>query len=173
MLVDYQNAEYAEKYQSFVEQVQSVEQAISPTLPLTRVVAVNLFKLMAYKDEYEVARLYSAENFRKKLNETFTGDYKLSFHLAPPFLNGKLDELGRPRKIRLGAWMLSLFGLLARGKRLRGTVLDPFALNGERREERALINDYRDLVENLLRSVELCKSRVNEPRGVIESSVFR
>lgn len=151
MLVDYQSESYADEYRSFVDRVQSVEQQASAgEQSLTRAVAINLYKLMAYKDEYEVARLYAGKAFREKLAETFDGDYGLSFHLAPPILNFRRDELDRPRKIRLGSWILPVFAWLARGKRLRGTAFDPFGRNKERREERALIRDYRKLIDDLL-----------------------
>ncbi|MBE9538168.1 MAG: indolepyruvate ferredoxin oxidoreductase family protein, partial [Proteobacteria bacterium] len=155
MLVDYQNKAYAARYQDFVAHVQDTEKAMpSEGFPLTHAVAINLFKLMAYKDEYEVARLYSNGEFLKKLANTFKGDYTLSFHLAPPVFNRGLDEQGRPRKTRFGAWMLPMFKLLARGKVLRGTALDPFGRFTERREERGLIGEYRQLIEELLTSLK-------------------
>jgi indolepyruvate ferredoxin oxidoreductase len=151
MLVKYQNEAYATRYRAQVARVQAAEQVLpGEEFALTRAVAVYLFKLMAYKDEYEVARLYSNGEFLEKLATTFKGDYKLSFHMAPPIFNRGLDELGRPRKTRFGAWMLPLFKLLARGKVLRGTALDPFGRFAERREERALIDEYRELVEELM-----------------------
>jgi indolepyruvate ferredoxin oxidoreductase len=154
MLVDYQNEAYASRYRDLVAQVQAAEQALqSEDFSLTKAVASSLFKLMAYKDEYEVARLYSNGEFLEKLAKTFKGDYKLSFHLAPPIFNRGLDEHGRPRKTRFGAWVLPLFKLLARGKVLRGTALDPFGRLAERQEERALIEEYRELVDELLAGV--------------------
>jgi indolepyruvate ferredoxin oxidoreductase len=151
LLVDYQNEAYAARYRELVARVQTAEQALQgEDFSLTRAVATYLYKLMAYKDEYEVARLYSNGEFLEKLANTFKGDYTLSFHLAPPIFNRGLDEQGRPRKSRFGAWMLPLFKLLARGKVLRGTALDPFGRLPERREERALIDEYRELVGELL-----------------------
>jgi len=151
LLVDYQNEAYAARYRELVARVQTAEQALQgEDFSLTRAVATYLYKLMAYKDEYEVARLYSNGEFLEKLANTFKGDYTLSFHLAPPIFNRGLDEQGRPRKSRFGAWMLPLFKLLARGKALRGTALDPFGRLPERREERALIDEYRELVGELL-----------------------
>jgi indolepyruvate ferredoxin oxidoreductase len=127
------------------------EQAVvSGSTALTEAVAKYLYKLMAYKDEYEVARLYSDGDFQRKLADTFEGDYRLTFHLAPPIMNSGLDALGRPKKSSFGPWMLKAFKLLARFKVLRGTALDPFGRFAERREERALIDDYRALVEELL-----------------------
>jgi len=154
LLVQYQNEAYSDSYRTFVARVQSVEKTLkNEDYPLTRSVAVNIFKLMAYKDEYEVARLYSNGDFLKQVASTFQGQYKLSFHMAPPIFNRGLDELGRPKKTRFGAWMLPLFHLLAKGKVLRGTVLDPFGRLKERREERAVLGEYRELLEELLQGV--------------------
>jgi indolepyruvate ferredoxin oxidoreductase len=151
LLVAYQREAYAQHYRKFVARVREREQAVVPgSVALTEAVAKYLYKLMAYKDEYEVARLYTDGDFRKKLAETFEGDYRLTFHLAPPVLNRGLDAQGRPRKSSFGPWMLGAFKVLARLKVLRGTVLDPFGWFTERREERALIGDYRALVEELL-----------------------
>jgi len=156
LLVDYQDEAYAAHYRELVAKVQLTEKTLrGEDLPLTRAVAINLYKLMAYKDEYEVARLYSNGEFLEKIASTFKGDYTLSFHLAPPIFNRGLDEQGRPRKTRFGAWMLPMFKLLARGKVLRGTSLDPFGRLAERREERALIEAYRQLVEELLAGVNV------------------
>jgi indolepyruvate ferredoxin oxidoreductase len=151
LLVQYQNEAYAVRYREFVARVREREQAVKPgATALTEAVAKNLYKLMAYKDEYEVARLYSDGEFRAKLAATFAGDYQLRFHLAPPIFNRGLDEQGRPRKTTFGPWMLRAFGLLARFKGLRGSWLDPFGRLPDRREERALIQDYRALIEELL-----------------------
>ncbi|MDH5173138.1 MAG: indolepyruvate ferredoxin oxidoreductase family protein, partial [Gammaproteobacteria bacterium] len=151
LLVAYQNQAYADDYRDFVARVEKAERALGgEEFPLTRAVATYLYKLMAYKDEYEVARLYSEPSFRDKLSATFTGDYTLSFHLAPPIFNRGNDALGRPLKTTFGPWMMSAFRLLAKGKFLRGTVFDPFARLPERREERELIADYRKLVDELI-----------------------
>ncbi|MEH6518187.1 MAG: indolepyruvate ferredoxin oxidoreductase family protein [Halioglobus sp.] len=154
LLVAYQNESYANTYLELVSKVQAAEEGLAgEDLPLTKAVATYLYKLMAYKDEYEVARLYSNGDFRRKLAQTFSGDYKLSFNLAPPIFNRGLDEQGRPRKTQFGAWMLAAFSLLAKGKFLRGTAFDPFGRFEDRREERALIQEYRDLIERLLEDV--------------------
>ena len=151
LLVAYQDEDYAGTYRSFVQRVQSAEQPLGdPALPLTRAVARYLYKVMAYKDEYEVARLYSAPEFRRKLQETFTGDYSLSFHLAPPIFNRGLDADGRPRKSTFGPWMLPAFRLLSKLKFLRGTAFDIFGFSTERKQERLLIDDYCSLVEEIL-----------------------
>jgi indolepyruvate ferredoxin oxidoreductase len=113
-------------------------------------VARNLFKLMAYKDDYEVARLYANGRFMDQLKREFEGDIRLEFHLAIPILSDIFGAKGGPRKRRYGGWMLRAFGLLSHGKALRGTPLDPFGYSEERRFERALLADYLALVESLL-----------------------
>jgi indolepyruvate ferredoxin oxidoreductase len=107
-------------------------------------------KLLAYKDEYEVARLYATGEFMKKIDGMFEGDYKVNFHLAPPILARPDPLTGEPRKMQFGPWMLRAFGLLAKLKGLRGTPLDVFGRTAERRMERALIGEYESTVETLL-----------------------
>ena len=154
-LVNYQDQAYADLYRDFVDEVRRIEhqQIIDTPVPeptLTEAVARNLFKLMAYKDEYEVARLYSDGVFRKKLAEQFEGDYTLQFHLAPPLL-AKIDPVsGRPRKRTFPGWTLKLFAGLAQLKFLRGSPLDVFGYSTERKRERALIADYKSTIEELL-----------------------
>jgi indolepyruvate ferredoxin oxidoreductase len=143
-LTAYQDADYAENYQSLVNRVRAVSE------PLAHAVAKNLFKLMAYKDEYEVARLYTDGNFAAQLAKQFKGDFKLSFHLAPPILGQKDPFTGKPLKTRFGPWMITGFRLLAKLKRLRGTAFDVFGRTAERRMERQLIVDYRAMIEGLL-----------------------
>ncbi|NBU45436.1 MAG: indolepyruvate ferredoxin oxidoreductase family protein [Betaproteobacteria bacterium] len=150
-LVDYQNAAYAQAYRDFVAQVQRAEAAVGKT-SLTDAVARNLFKLMAYKDEYEVARLHSDPAFQQRLRDQFEGDFQLKFHLAPPLLS-KTNERGELIKQTYGPWMLSVFGWLARFKGLRGTAFDIFGKTEERHTERALIQDYRASIEEVLRSL--------------------
>ena len=150
-LTDYQDAAYAEAYTDFVARVEAAEVALTGRAgPLSEAVARNLFKLMAYKDEYEVARLYTGGSFLAKLEAEFEGKPRLVFHLAPPIFNARTDARGRPVKRRFGPWILPALRLLAKGRRLRGTALDPFGYLAERREERRLIQDYRALVERLL-----------------------
>ena len=150
-LTDYQDAAYAEAYAGVVARVEAAEtERPGRAGPLSEAVARNLFKLMAYKDEYEVARLYSDGSFLAKLEAEFEGALRLTFHLAPPVFNVGKDAQGRPIKRRFGPWMLPALRMLAKGRRLRGTALDPFGYLAERREERALIRDYRALVERLL-----------------------
>src|SRR5438128_7810931 len=104
---------------------------------------------MAYKDEYEVARLYTQGDFRRHLRETFEGELRLRFHFAPP-LWSRRDARGRLQKRSYGPWMWHVLALLAHGRRLRGTLLDPFGRTAERREERRLIEDYRRTIEHVL-----------------------
>ncbi|MBN9329931.1 MAG: indolepyruvate ferredoxin oxidoreductase [Comamonas sp. SCN 67-35] len=148
-LAAYQNAAYAAAYRAFVEKVRGVESAQGQGTPLAEAVARNLFKLMAYKDEYEVARLHTDAGFLKKIAEGFEGDYRLVHHLAPP-LWSKKNAKGELVKRAYGPWVRRAFGVLARMKGLRGTPLDPFGLTAERRMERALIAQYRECIEELL-----------------------
>jgi indolepyruvate ferredoxin oxidoreductase len=148
-LTAYQNAGYAKSYSDFVARVKLVELQHGGKGELARAVAFNLFKLMAYKDEYEVARLYTDGSFKAKLEEAFEGTPKLSFHLAPPIF-GKRDAHGRPLKQQFGAWMMPAFRLLAKMKFLRGTSLDIFGRTAERRMERQLIEDYRGAMEQVM-----------------------
>jgi indolepyruvate ferredoxin oxidoreductase len=152
-LTAYQNAAYAARYADFVARVQQAESGHGGKGELTRAVASNLFKLMAYKDEYEVARLYTDGRFHARLAEAFEGKAKLSFHLAPPIF-GKRDAQGQPVKQRFGAWMLPAFRVLAALRRLRGTPLDVFGRTAERRMERQLVEDYRADIETLLARME-------------------
>jgi indolepyruvate ferredoxin oxidoreductase len=125
------------------------QQPTNQKLPLTETVARNLFKLMAYKDEYEVARLHSDPAFRARIAGLFEGDFKLHYHLAPPLL-AKRNDKGELIKRKYGPWMGRAFQLLAGLKGLRGSALDPFGHTEERRQERALIGDYRAAIEQLL-----------------------
>ena len=141
-LVDYQDEAYARRYVERVEAMRAAEQAVVPTsTSVTKAVALNLFKLMAIKDEYEVARLYAGESFRRQLAQEFESYERLEFHLAPPILGRKGPD-GQPRKSRFGPWMMSAFRLLVRMKGLRGTAFDPFARTAERRMERDLLARY-------------------------------
>jgi indolepyruvate ferredoxin oxidoreductase len=150
-LTDYQNRSYADRYRAQVDKVRRVEAGRVPgSHILTEAVARYLFKLMAYKDEYEVARLYTDGSFVKQVAASFDGDLRLEFHLAPPLLAKHDKVTGRPRKIRFGAWMMRAFDLLARFRFLRGTPFDPFGYSAERRTERRLIADYVATVEELL-----------------------
>ncbi|MET3604765.1 indolepyruvate ferredoxin oxidoreductase [Sphaerotilus sulfidivorans] len=153
----YQNAAYAEQYRAFVARVREAEAPLSSTR-LTETVAQGLFKLMAYKDEYEVARLHADAAFAAKIGEMFDGEVKLVHHFAPPIL-GKTDAQGRPVKQAFGPWMHKALPWLAKLKFLRGTAFDPFGRTEERRTERALIQQYRASVEALL--ARLSKERLD------------
>jgi len=149
-LTDYQNAAYADRFSTLVDKVAAAEKRLGDEDDLARTVAKYYFKLLAYKDEYEVARLYTDPAFMKKVTQTFTGDYKINFHLAPPSLANADPETGKPQKSVYGPWMMSAFRMLAKLKFLRGTKLDPFGRNPERKVERQLITDYEKLVAEVL-----------------------
>jgi indolepyruvate ferredoxin oxidoreductase len=148
-LVKYQDQRWAESYLALVEQARAAEPG-GEAGEFTLAVAKNLFRLMSYKDEYEVARLFSNGEFRRELEERFDGDYGLHFHLAPPVLAKRDPHTGLPEKRRLPGWTMGLFRVLAKMKGLRGTWLDPFGRTGERRMERALIGEYRGAITELL-----------------------
>jgi indolepyruvate ferredoxin oxidoreductase len=153
ILIDYQHNAYAERYLRLVERVRKRESELHPApsgLPLTRAAAQAYFKLLAYKDEYEVARLYSNGDFLKAVALQFEGDYRLRFHLAPPLLARHDPVSGKPLKREFGSWMLGLMRLLARGKRLRGSALDIFGYSEERRLERALITQYEEDIDFII-----------------------
>jgi len=153
-LSGYQNAAYAQRYADFVQTVRQREQALNadPALPFTRAVAQSLLKLMAYKDEYEVARLYTDGAFRQALQQQFEGDIELEFYMAPPLL-ARSKNGQAPKKIRLGGWMLPAMRLLAKLRGLRGSALDIFGKTEERRMERELIASYRQRIEQMLPSL--------------------
>jgi indolepyruvate ferredoxin oxidoreductase len=146
----YQNRSYARGYLEFVQAVADAERARTKgRTELARAVATYLFKLMAYKDEYEVARLYAETDFLGIVGKRFKGG-RLTFHLAPPIIARRDPSTGEPRKRRFGPWMMTVFRLLARLRFLRGTPFDIFGHSQERRRERRLIEDYRATVESLL-----------------------
>jgi indolepyruvate ferredoxin oxidoreductase len=151
LLTVYQNAAYAGRYRRMVEQVAAAERRLDPHgSQLARSVARNYFKLLAYKDEYEVARMHASAEFQAQIQASFEGPVRLSFHLAPPLFARRDPRTGVPRKIRVGAWMMGVFKLLAKLKFLRGTALDPFGYTTERRAERALIRQYEEQVRRML-----------------------
>ncbi|MDN2565806.1 indolepyruvate ferredoxin oxidoreductase family protein [Aquibium sp. A9E412] len=149
-LTDYQDAAYAARYRAAVERVRAAEAAAGGGEAVTLAVARALFKLMAYKDEYEVARLHTETGFAERLQREFSGDFRVVHHLAPPFLAGGTDARGRPLKRRFGPWIRLPFAALARLKRLRGTAFDPFGRTAERRMERRLIAWYGEHVRRAL-----------------------
>ncbi len=147
-LTDYQNASYAKRYSDVVARVQKAEAALHKT-SLSEAVARNLFKLMAYKDEYEVARLHTNTAFLQKIGDMFEGDYTVNYHLAPPII-AKTNEKGELQKQKFGPLMLTGFKLLKHLKVLRGTPLDIFGNTEEREMERALIGDYVASIDEVL-----------------------
>ena len=153
-LTEYQNAAYAARYASWIRRLREVETACLPgQTALTQTVAQALFKLMAYKDEYEVARLYAESDFLKRVADRFEGAYELNFHLAPPLLGDRDPETGHLRKRGFGPRMLGVFRILARMRGLRGTRFDIFGRTQDRRAERQLIGEYQDVIEEILARV--------------------
>jgi indolepyruvate ferredoxin oxidoreductase len=153
-LTDYQDASYGERYRVRVETIRAVERERTPGSDrLSWAVAKNYFKLLAYKDEYEVARLYTDGTFHRQLANTFDGSYRLEFHLAPPLFSKPDPETGRPRKMRFGPWMMTAFRLLARMRGLRGTRWDVFGYNAERKMERRLIAEYESVLDEIQRAL--------------------
>lgn len=152
-LIDYQDRAWAARYRHIVDRVRTAE---SPrgTDALTKAVARSLFKLMSYKDEYEVARLHTQTGFLDELTQTFEGNFSVHYHLAPPMLLTGQDARGRPLKREFGSWIRMPFHVLARMKRLRGTAFDLFGYTVERRMERDLISWYEQLVEKLLSKLD-------------------
>jgi indolepyruvate ferredoxin oxidoreductase len=152
-LTHYQNRAYGEHFLNFIQKTRAVEERVlggqAKGLPLTQAVAENLFKLMAYKDEYEVARLYVDPAFQERLGQQFEGEFRLKFHLAPPLLS-KRNAKGELQKSEYGPWVMSAFKVLSRLRWLRGSALDPFGRTEERRGERRLIVDYEACITRLL-----------------------
>ena len=146
----YQNVGYAAVYQTLVQRVRQADPRCDEPGSITMTVARNLYKLMAYKDEYEVARLYSDGEFQRKLQNQFEGDYEVRFNLAPPLFSKREAGTGHLVKQEFGSWMMKAFQLLARFRFLRGTTLDVFGYTQERKQERADIEHYRLLVDKLL-----------------------
>src|SRR5216684_3635778 len=150
-LTRYQNAAYAVRYERLVRNVETAERTKARgQTGLADAVARSFFKLMAYKDEYEVARLYTDGEFEKQLRSQFEGDFRLEFHLAPPLLAERDQRTGHLKKRAYGAWMMGAFAVLAKLKMLRGTTLDVFGYSAERRTERRLIGEYETLVDELV-----------------------
>ncbi|MCA8930164.1 MAG: indolepyruvate ferredoxin oxidoreductase family protein, partial [Alphaproteobacteria bacterium] len=150
VLTDYQNARYARRYRALVDTVRAAEQEKGLGEALSEAVARYYFKLMAYKDEYEVARLYTQPEFKAALEAQFEGDYTLEFNLAPPLLTKVDPATGEPKKKQYGPGMLRTFGWLAKLRVLRGTPLDVFGRTEERKMERRLIGEYEQTVSDLL-----------------------
>jgi indolepyruvate ferredoxin oxidoreductase len=147
-LTDYQNAAYAQVYQNIVERVRATEAPLGKTI-LAETVARHLYKLMAYKDEYEVARLHTQTGFLERIKDNFEGDFKVNYHLAPP-LWSKRNAKGELVKRKFGPIMLTGFKVLAKFKGVRGTALDVFGKTEERVTERALIREYMQQIDRVL-----------------------
>ncbi|MDO6440726.1 indolepyruvate ferredoxin oxidoreductase family protein [Marinobacter sp. 2_MG-2023] len=154
-LVNYQSRRWADRYTTLVKQVREAEEKLGETNNLlTRAVAQQLYRFMAFKDEYEVARLFAETDFMKEVNNTFEGDFKVHFHLAPPIMNRGTDAQGRPRKRQFGPWMFRVFKLLAKFRVLRGTPVDPFSYSADRKMDRAQLKEYQQLVERIVSELD-------------------
>ncbi len=154
-LTAYQNADYAGRFKAWLDKVRKAEEAAgSSSRELEEAVARSLFKLMAYKDEYEVARLYSTSRFRQKLISQFDGDYTVSFNFAPPLFAPKNPITGQPRKTQYnGRWMSYVLLVLSKMKFLRGTPCDLFGYHRDRKIERQLLGDYEKLLLEVMGSL--------------------
>ena len=161
-LVAYQNQKYADAFETFVADAKKAEAGLKKSKEFTRAIAENLYKLMAYKDEYEVARLYSSPEFAARVASQFEGNGKMSIYLAPPLLARKDPETGGINKMKFGPWILNIFKVMAAFKGLRGGLFDPFGYLAERKTERLLIPRisiaYRDAYERP-REGQLCAGR--------------
>lgn len=149
LLSAYQDASYAEYYANLMKMIREKEASFGSE-KFSRATAQTLFRLMAYKDEYEVARLYTDGNFMRRIHEEFTGKIKLQFHLAPPLLARYDPKTGEPRKMTFGPWIFTAFRLLAKLKKLRGTKWDIFGYTAERKMERHLIQYFEEVLHALL-----------------------
>ena len=150
LLTGYQGSRLARRYRKLVDQVRDAAAGGGYGDALPRAVAINYAKLLAYKDEYEVARLYTDGRFEKLLRDQFEGEFTFNFNLAPPILGGGVDALGRPKKRAFGPWMMGVLRWLAKFRFLRGTALDPFGHSAERKMERELIVVYEKDTANVL-----------------------
>jgi indolepyruvate ferredoxin oxidoreductase len=153
-LTAYHNSAYAECYREAMEKIRAVDPRSEEPDSISMAAARNLFKLMAYKDEYEVARLYTDGEFRRKLEAQFEGDFELRFNLAPPLLSRRDPQNGRLIKRQFGPWIMTAFQVLAKFRFLRGTALDPFGYTAERKQERTDIEDYRQLLDAVMADLD-------------------
>ena len=167
-LTAYQNAAYARRYVELVRRIEALERDRAPGMGgLAEAIAHYYYKLLAYKDEYEVARLYTDGRFLDRLHRQFEGDFKLRFHMAPPLLAERDEVSGEPKKREFGPWVLPLLRVIAALKGLRGTPLDIFGRTAERRLERQLITDY----ERTIAEIEAGLTRENHGLAVEIASV--
>jgi indolepyruvate ferredoxin oxidoreductase len=165
-LLDYQDEALAERYRREVANTRAIAADIPEGENLARAVARSYFKLLAYKDEYEVARLHTRTGFLEGVREQFGPSAKVRFHLAPPVLNGKRDARGRPLKKSFGRWMIPVFRLLAGMRRLRGSAFDVFGMTRERRMERELIAEFEQTVSAL--QCKLDESNVEQAIEIVQ-----
>ena len=169
LLTEYQDAAYASRYREALSKFEARESAVLGSSSLSVIAAKNLAKLMAYKDEYEVARLHTSTKFMDLLREQFEGepgvDYKINYHLAPPMI-AKKDSQGHLQKSQYGQWMLGAFKLMRRFKSLRGGWMDVFSKTAERRQEQQLITDYMQLLDDLAQCLD--KRNVDNTRALLE-----
>ena len=172
-LTGYQDAGYGRRYRNWVEKVRTVEAEKAPgQCGLAEAVARYLFKLMAYKDEYEVARLYSETPFLDRVKSAFDGDkLRFEFHLAPPLLARRDPQTGEPKKMSFGPWMLKAFAVLAKFKFLRGTAFDPFGYTAERQTERRLIEDYERLLGEIFENLTANNHRLAVELAMIPEKI--
>ncbi len=168
-LAGYQNTALAERYTRLVDHVRDIETSLGGDGRFADAVARSYFKLLSYKDEYEVARLHTQSGFLETVRDDFGAKAKLKFHLAPPLFSRELDARGRPRKKEFGAWILPLMRVLASFRGLRGSKFDLFGLTAERRMERALITDFENLVEALLSSLDT--NNLEQARAIVSLSM--
>ena len=160
-LTAYQNAGYARRYSALVSRVQDAEAKRAKGLSgLTEAVARNYYKLLAYKDEYEVARLFTDGRFARQVNELFEGNFRLTFHMASPLFARPDVDSGRPRKITLGPWLMGVMRVLSGLRRLRGTPFDIFGYSRERREERRLIASYESIFDEITQNLDRGNHRI-------------
>ena len=153
LLTDYQNSAYAARYEALVNQVKQAEEKLGKGNKLATAVAKYAYKLMAYKDEYEVARLYTNGEFADKLKAQFEGDFSVKFNLAPPLFSKK-DNAGHLVKAQYGSWVWQAFKVLAKFKSIRGTALDLFGYTDERKAERKLAADYQQMIAQLVANLD-------------------
>ncbi|KMJ46376.1 2-oxoacid ferredoxin oxidoreductase [Xenorhabdus khoisanae] len=153
-LSEYQNPAYANRYVEHIERVRAATSIFNDER-LTRVVAENLFRLMAYKDEYEVARLFVETDFLTKIKNQFGGKYKIRFHMSPPIWGRKDARTGQRGKVALGPWLIPFLRVIAKARFLRGTAFDLFGLQKERKMERQLLSDYEKLINHIVHIVTL------------------
>ena len=161
-LTEYQNQALTDRYLALLQRAREAEFSDDA---FVEAVAKSYFKLLSYKDEYEVARLYTQTDFITSVRRDYGSQAKLRFHLAPPAMNGERDARGRPRKKEFGAWILPVFGLLARMRRLRGTRFDVFGMTAERRSERALIGEFENRIDEILPA--LTAENVTQACGIV------